>query len=119
MQQQNGETLPGAAFVVETFIEVCWPWIILPAIVILASCALIPATALANRRHYDVLWKGSVLALTISRLDTTPEHEIANLRNVSQMHRISEETKVTIEQDEGPFVSGEANLICPPRGLTL
>ncbi|KAL3492056.1 hypothetical protein BJX62DRAFT_236690 [Aspergillus germanicus] len=100
----SNEIVPGEAFVVETFIEVCWLWIILPAIVIVGSCGFLLTTALASRRQLAILWKDSVIALIMSHLDTTPEHEIASLRNVRELLQISEEIHVALERDEGPLV---------------
>lgn len=48
-----------------------------------------------------VLWKGSVLPLLMSHLETVPEHEIASLRNVDHVHHMSEEIHVTMDQSRG------------------
>lgn len=94
----------GKAYLVETFIDVHWPWIILPGSVILASLALLLATAMASQKQHAVLWKGLVLPLLTSQLETAPEHGIAFLRNVDQVHPTSEEIHVTMDQSRGSLV---------------
>lgn len=100
--------VPGKAYLVETFINVHWPWIILPGSVILGSLALLLATAVASQKQHAVLWKSSVLPLLMSHLETVPEYEIASLRNVDQVHHMSERIHVTMDQSSGPpvFVEG-------------
>ncbi|RAH49969.1 DUF3176 domain-containing protein [Aspergillus brunneoviolaceus CBS 621.78] len=57
-----------------------------------------------KRRRLAILWKDSVIVLVMSHLDTTPEHEIASLRNSGQLLHISEEIRFALERNEGPLV---------------
>jgi hypothetical protein len=99
--------VPGEAFTIEMFVEVRWPWIILPVIAVLGSIALLLGTAMASRQQHAVLWKGSVLPLLSSQLNTTSEHEIASLRNVDEVQRISKNICATMVQGEGPLTFTE------------
>lgn len=103
----KGNRVHGQAHKVESFIDVRWPWIILPGCVILGSILLLLGTALVSKRQHAVLWKSSVLPLMISCLDTTPEHEISSLQNVDEVQRVSKKIDITMDQSGGHLIFTE------------
>ncbi|CAI7592927.1 unnamed protein product [Penicillium pancosmium] len=103
----HANKVPGLAYQVEMFIEVRWPWIILPVIVTLGSIALLLGTAMGSKQQKAVLWKCTVLPLLSCHLNTSPEHEIASLRSVDEMHYISKNLCATMVQGEGPLTLTE------------
>ena len=108
----HSNRVPGLAYRVETFIDVRWPWIILPVIVTLGSIALLLGTAMGSKQQETVLWKCTVLPLLSCHLNTSPEHEIASLRSVDEMQCISKNLCATMVQGEGPLTLTE-NEACP------
>lgn len=99
----RSEGAKGEALRVETYIDVRWPWIILPAIVIIGSIALLLGTVIASEQQRAVLWKASVLPLLSSQLVTTPGNELSSLRNVDQMQDLAMHTQVKLIQEKGPL----------------
>ncbi|PLB49189.1 hypothetical protein P170DRAFT_177262 [Aspergillus steynii IBT 23096] len=77
--------ISGKAFRTETYINVRWPWIILPLFVVLASTILLLATTVSTRN--TVLWKNSLLPLLRSYLDVKPEDNSIALRSVDGVAR--------------------------------
>lgn len=107
----DGNKVPGQAYRVETFIDVRWPWIILPVLVTLGSIALLLGTAMGSKQQNTVLWKCNVLPLISCHLHTTPENEIASLRSVDEMHCISKNMYATMAQGEGPLTFTESKRV--------
>ncbi|OQE35466.1 hypothetical protein PENCOP_c013G05881 [Penicillium coprophilum] len=103
----RGNKIHGQAYRVEIFIDVRWPWIILPAIVTLGSIALLLGTVMTSKQQNSVLWKSTVLPLVSSHLSTTPEHEIASLRSVDDVQRVSKNIRATMIHSEGPLTFTE------------
>lgn len=99
--------VPGEAYRVETYIQVRWPWIILPICAVLGSILLLLGTALANKQQGAVLWKDSVLPLLMGRLDIAAESEIGSLRNVDEVQRVLKKIDVVMDDDGGHLVFTE------------
>ncbi|KAB2575341.1 hypothetical protein DBV05_g6032 [Lasiodiplodia theobromae] len=59
----NGSAVRGQAFRDEAFVRVRWPWLVLPAVLVLVAAALLQAAVVVNRRRGSALWKSSVLPL--------------------------------------------------------
>ncbi|KAJ5165664.1 uncharacterized protein N7500_007494 [Penicillium coprophilum] len=103
----HGNKIHGQAYRVEMFVDVRWPWIILPAIVTLGSIALLLGTVMASKQQNAVLWKSTVLPLLSSHLNTTPEHEIASLCSVDEVQRVSKNIRAIMIHGEGPLTFTE------------
>ncbi|KAL4912286.1 hypothetical protein BDW62DRAFT_194993 [Aspergillus aurantiobrunneus] len=103
----HGTKIFGNSFRDETFIQVRWPWIILPVIVTLGSIALLLGTAIGSKQKKAVLWKCMVLPLLSSHLHTAPENEIASMRSVDGMTDKSKKMRAVMVQDEGPLIFKE------------
>ncbi|KAJ6008105.1 hypothetical protein N7540_012081 [Penicillium herquei] len=97
----SSQKIRGIAFRDEVFIEVRWPWIILPLCVVLGSVFLLLATTIATREGIFVLWKSSVLSLLMTDLDISPEYNFRSLRNVDEARRVSKRIIVILEEDDG------------------
>ncbi|PKY08257.1 hypothetical protein P168DRAFT_308339 [Aspergillus campestris IBT 28561] len=103
----HGSEVSGKAFRDERFIQVRWPWIILPVVVALGSLALLLGTAIGSKQTDAVLWKCMVLPLLSSDLHTTPEHRIASVRSADGMTAMSKNMRAVVVQDEGPLTFKE------------
>ncbi|PWY61674.1 hypothetical protein BO83DRAFT_219960 [Aspergillus eucalypticola CBS 122712] len=99
--RDSNHRIRGTAFRDEAFIDVRWPWIILPLCVVLGSASLLLATAVATRKENTVVCKTSVLPLLMSDLDIASEYKFNSLRNVDEVKRISKKIVVILEQDDG------------------
>ncbi|PLN80464.1 hypothetical protein BDW42DRAFT_170896 [Aspergillus taichungensis] len=103
----NGTKVHGKAFRDERFIQVRWPWIILPVVVTLGSLALLLGTAVRSKQRGAVLWKCMVLPLLSSRLETTPGDKIASVRSADGMTAESKNMRAVVVRDEGPLTFKE------------
>ncbi|PLB40847.1 DUF3176 domain-containing protein [Aspergillus candidus] len=103
----HGGEVSGKAFRDERFIQVRWPWIILPVVVTLGSLALLLGTAIGCKQRDAVLWKCMVLPLLSSHLDTTPENGIASVRSADGMTAMSKNMRAVVMPDEGPLTFKE------------
>lgn len=102
--------IPGKGLRNESFIQVRWPWIILPICVIVGLLALLWDTASVSKRQQAVLWKSSVLPLMMSQLETSSERLLSE-RNVDEVHRLAKHVDVSMCEDGGPLIS-RGKLIC-------
>ena len=97
-QSVKAYIIPWQAYELETFIEVRWPWIILPVCAVLGTVMLPLGTILANKRQHMTLLKSSVIPLLVARVQTPPEHDIASVQNIGEMHRMAKEAEVSMDQ---------------------
>ncbi|KAJ5627440.1 hypothetical protein N7528_004867 [Penicillium herquei] len=98
---ESGPRVRGIAFRDESFIEVRWPWIILPLCVVLGSALVLLTTSVATRKRNVVLWKNSVFPLLMTDLDIAPEYNFRSLRSVDEAKRVSKKINVVLEEDDG------------------
>ncbi|CAG8262189.1 unnamed protein product [Penicillium salamii] len=109
MQSRTNHTrVSGEAFQANTFISVRWPWIVLPASLVVCSIVLLVAMMITTRGH-PVLWKSSVLPLMIGRLETAPENDLTYERHLDSIQTTSKRIKLMIkdDRDQGLFKFSE------------
>ncbi|KAI9929323.1 hypothetical protein ASPWEDRAFT_28805 [Aspergillus wentii DTO 134E9] len=100
----------GLAYRTETYIHVRWPWIILPTMSVAFSIILFIATAVVSRGQ-PVLWKSSIFPFLMGRLETVPDHDIANIYHVDQVQSMSKKINVVVEgQENGPLLFAEREM---------
>lgn len=61
----NSTVSPGVAFQSQTYIDVNWPWITLPVLVVLGAATLLVCAMVVNFRCRTALWKSSSLAMLL------------------------------------------------------
>ena len=84
----------GRAYRTETFINVRWRWMTLPALVVLSASFLLVAMVLQNRKAKAPIWKSSILPLLFHGLaDRTTDAPTALL---SEMDILSKHEKVRL-----------------------
>ncbi|KAE8167833.1 hypothetical protein BDV40DRAFT_311337 [Aspergillus tamarii] len=59
----NSTDSNGVAYQSETYINVNWPWITLPVLVVIGAAALLACSIISNSQHRGALWKSSNLAV--------------------------------------------------------
>ncbi|CAG8179993.1 unnamed protein product [Penicillium salamii] len=109
MQSRTKSTrVSGEAFQANSFISIRWPWIVLPASLVVCSIVLLVAMMITTRGH-PVLWKSSVLPLMIGRLETAPENDLTYERHLDSIQKTSKRIKLMIEddRDQGLFKFSE------------
>lgn len=108
---KNSSHVTGTAYRTITYINVRWPWIILPAALVVLS-ALLFAAMIKTTRGDSVLWKSSVLPLMIGRLQTAPENDLTYERHLGSIETISRKVSLVVEddRDQGLFVFSERQL---------
>ena len=93
IRDASNHTVSGQLGITETYVHVLWPWIILPALLIVAGVLfLITGIVLTKRRGVDV-WKDSELALLFHGLNEGNER-YAGLRKISEMDHVASRMKV-------------------------
>ena len=90
----TASNLTGEAFITSTYIQVRWPWIILPVATVVMATLLLAATAITSRRLHTVMWKSSVLPLIIGRLEIESDHDLAGPDSVDEMNALSSKINV-------------------------
>ena len=58
----NGQALEGVIQKAEPFVQVSWPWILLPALIVVCSAMFLPATMMLSAEASRVVWKTSALS---------------------------------------------------------
>ncbi|KAF3397451.1 hypothetical protein DPV78_007747 [Talaromyces pinophilus] len=86
-QNVKGYMIPRDSYDLETFIEVWWLWIILPVCAVLGTAILL-----------------LVIPLLATQVQTSPEHDIAAVQNLDEIHGMAKEADVTMDQGEGFLV---------------
>ena len=92
------DTLPGTASFSEVYIQIQWPWMIVPiASVLLSFLFLVLTMALTKRRRIPVL-KSSLLAVLVS-LDTDARKGLGGINSPAAMEKRVGERNVRLESD--------------------
>lgn len=97
-------TVPGKAFLPQSYVRVRWQWIALPALLELASLVLFLSTVVYSRRIGVPIWKSSLLAVCYHDIKELRETERLSL--LSDIDKASSSTSVQFfrDQDEPGFL---------------
>ncbi len=92
------ETHPGIASTNEIYIQIVWPWMILPiASIILSWVFLVLTMSITKRRKIPVL-KSSLLAALLG-LDTDTKRDLGGITSVAAMEKHAGQQNVRLESD--------------------
>lgn len=96
----TNDTVRGDALAEEAYVHVRWRWIILPALLELASLTLLIVTIIYSRRKHIPLWKSSLLALTYHGVDDLPGQGTLAVERLSGMELTAKATEVQLVKNE-------------------
>ncbi|KAL3440406.1 hypothetical protein BJX65DRAFT_314826 [Aspergillus insuetus] len=65
----NSTISNGVAYQAETYIDVNWPWITLPVLVVIGAAVLLVCSIISNSRYKGALWKSSNLAVLLHSVE--------------------------------------------------
>lgn len=95
----NGEDVKGTAYSIQVLVEVQWPWLILPGLLLLFGVCFFVLTIFSSKKHSIPLWKSSVLALIYHGLNgdvvDSSDHSTA-----SKMESRAEITSVKLQMSD-------------------
>lgn len=89
--------IQGKVYVMETYISVRWPWLILPITLLFASCGLLVASILSTHGHRSTLWKNDSLATLFHGLEASERTN--NVVFKREMKSLAEKTTVQLRED--------------------
>jgi hypothetical protein len=96
-------------------VAVRWPWIILPAILVVLAFILLVSTAIDTEREGALLWKGSSLAPFCHPLARDARDAVVDITSPREMLKVAEKLPVKFEKiDDGGY-----RLAPPPRTNTV
>ncbi|OQE21121.1 hypothetical protein PENSTE_c012G06956 [Penicillium steckii] len=87
----------GTAYVSDVYVSVQWPWLILPALLVLAGAVFLATTITLSRKSKLPLWKSSALASLYHGLDHTEKDEY---RTASIMEKTAKMEDVQLQFSE-------------------
>ena len=96
---------PGDVLVVEPYIHVRWPWLILPVVTLLASSGLLVTSILSSHGRRDMIWKNSSLALLFHGLGPNGLNQQVN--DKTSMESAADRMNVQLKED----VQGDLHLV--------
>ncbi|KAE8381878.1 hypothetical protein BDV26DRAFT_278485 [Aspergillus bertholletiae] len=85
----------GMTWTVESFVNVRWPWMILPIALVGMTIIFLAVTMIKTRNQY--IWKSSPLALLFSDLAVDGHHTLERNPSLSGMEDVSKKMKVWLE----------------------
>jgi hypothetical protein len=86
-------------YVPVTYVSVNWPWLTLPALLVLLTCVCLVVTIYQNERSGCEVWKSSRI-VTLQALGVDSRQELSGLRKVSELDKQAEQMKVRLEREE-------------------
>jgi hypothetical protein len=95
--ESGGKPFNGTAMVLQTYVEVSWLWLILPALLILGGLALFVATAMINRNHKLALWKSSILPVIYHAANKDLVDDSNDNKTVSQMEKNAQSVQAKLD----------------------
>ncbi|KAJ5552318.1 hypothetical protein N7494_001696 [Penicillium frequentans] len=116
-RDMSGIIVSGQVTTSESYVSVHWPWLILPALLLLLGVVLLVSTGTLNRCRKTSLWKSSVLPLIYHGLEKDSFDGENGYESMSKMESSASETRVKlglpdtenrlmlIEDERGPGIS--------------
>ena len=95
LRDSSNVTVAGQAGHVEFYVHVSWPWITLPAFLVIAGTIFLILAMYETERLGASIWKTSELALLFHGLEES-DHELNNLLRSSEMEHTASSTKVKV-----------------------
>ncbi|KAJ5087256.1 hypothetical protein N7456_010872 [Penicillium angulare] len=95
-RQISNSTVLGTAFTTESYVNVRWVYLTLPAALIVFGIALLGLTAFISSHGKSNLWKTSVLPFLYHGLEDVPTTEDDRLESVSKMEKVADNMKVNL-----------------------
>jgi hypothetical protein len=103
LRTQDGGQTAGTAWDSVTFIQVRWVWLVLPAVLVVATGGLLGMTVVQSRRYDTVLWKTSLLAFLFCSTNAWTIHRDVDGddgRSLEGMEMASKGMEVRLEKDD-------------------
>ncbi|KAJ0419625.1 hypothetical protein BJY00DRAFT_313774 [Aspergillus carlsbadensis] len=99
--ETNNYTINGTAYSLQVHVRVGWPWLILPALLVLLGDVFFLLTLRANRQQKGALWKSSLLANLYHGLDNVVSAGGDNdYATASEMESAAEGVRVRLEHSQ-------------------
>ena len=97
----NRTVLKGEAHFNENYIEVRWPWLIVPLLETLLACILLVATIVVTWN--EVIFKTSLAALLVHGLDgwSEVETDVSAPETAEKLEKMTKHMSAVLEQDPG------------------
>ena len=92
----SNSTLLGTVFTTESYVNVRWVYLTLPAALIVFGMVLLGSTAFISSHGKSNLWKTSVLPFLYHGLEDAPATENDKLESVSRMEHLAKASKVNL-----------------------
>ena len=99
----------GSVYLLQTYVHVSWPWLILPVVLVLASCILLSASVVANHGNRNVVWKNSSLAVLFHGL--TDNAHTGHLVGQKEMEEAAKDMNVHLRE----YTKDDLRLVNSPR----
>jgi hypothetical protein len=92
--ETTNETAPGRAYAEESYVQVRWRWIILPALLQLSTLVLFVMTAIYSHLNGVPIWKSSILAIIYHAVEDLDEKKDVAAERLSGMDAVAQMDKV-------------------------
>ena len=93
-------TVTGQAGQVESYLDVSWRWITLPAFLVIAGTMFLLLTIFKSKRREARIWKTSELALLFHGFEK-PDQELNDLHRTSEMEDMASQIRVKMAKTSG------------------
>ena len=112
-QAPNATLVQGTASISEVFVQVHWPWLFFPALLVAFSTVFLVTCMTISAAKGKQVWKSSIIALLFHRL---AEHkpEDAETTTLTQMHNASKQMFTRLgEDDDGnmAFIASQEKML--------
>lgn len=108
IRDSSNITVIGQVGQTQIFVHVVWPWIILPALLVISGIFFLILVMLKTKKHKACIWKTSELSLLFLGLKNI-DHELHAFRKLSEMEQAASEIriKMTETSNDGWILLGE------------
>ena len=100
VRDSSSITVVGQAGQVQIYVQVIWPWIILPAFLVVAGTGFLMLAMLETKRRGACIWKTSELSLLFHGLKDL-DQELHALHPLSEMEHAASEIRVKMVKTSG------------------
>lgn len=106
---RSQDVFPGTVFQSETWVRARWPWIVLPAVLQLASIVLLASAIAYSKKQQVPIWKSSILATCYHEFETDEDVD-SSLERLSDMDKAASDRVLLFSRSDGQrLISRSAN----------
>lgn len=95
----NSTRVQGVAYTEVTFVNVRWPWFVVPSTTVLGAIACFLSTSIRNKKKKMASWKNSSVALLLHRVNGVSDEDRHEIRDHRELEKYAKNINVQVSKE--------------------